>query len=106
MDDALRITKAGVTINVTTTAVTPTLLPTNEAGEFPRVVRISIDTGAAYVKVGCPASGTVSAVLTATLSDILLTPNESALLSTRGQCYIGAVTRTGTCNLNVVPIEL
>lgn len=106
MGDALKITKSGVTINVTTSAVTPTLLPTNEASEFPRVVRVSIDTGAAYVKVGCPASGTVSAVLTATLNDILLTPNESLLLSTRGQCYIGAVTRSSTCNLNVVPVEV
>jgi hypothetical protein len=104
-DDAIRVTKSGVTLNVTSSPLTPTLLPTNEAGEFPRAVRLAVDTGVAYVKVGVPASGTNSAYLTPTLSDLLVTPNESVRLQTRGQCYINALTRAGTLNLNVIPIE-
>lgn len=108
--DSIRIASGqgvGVTINVTSTSITPTLLPKNTAGEFPRVVRVLTDTNPAYISVGPAASGANSAVLTADLNNMMVNPNEPAFLHTRGLQYFNAVTRsTVTTNLNVTAVEL
>lgn len=109
-DSTIRIASGkgvGVTINVTPSSLTPTLLPKNTAGEFPRVVRILPDANPCYVAIGPAFTGANSAYLTATLNNLLINPNDPVLLHTRGNQYFNAVTRgVLTTNLNVTAVEL
>ncbi len=98
MADTFRITRPGINITALTTSAARTL-PLNEVSEGARRVRVQTETSFAYVKVGTDAA------LSAGLADILVTPNEATILHTRGQTNIAAITRAGTVQISVVPIE-
>lgn len=98
MEKPLRITKPGINIVAVTTSAARTL-PLNEAGETPRVIKIQAETSFAFVKLGSDAA------LSATLNDILVTPNEALYLNTRGMANIAAITRAATTQISVVPVE-
>jgi len=101
-DNALKITQDGTTINVNATPVAPTALPLNAAGGNPRFVRAITDTGAAYVKVG---GRSLTDTLTPTLNSTLVSSQMPIILDVKGMSLINAITRSSSCNLNVVPIE-
>ncbi|TAK98947.1 MAG: hypothetical protein EPO08_17745 [Rhodospirillaceae bacterium] len=96
--DAYKILNTGTTLAVTTTSARTTLPTTgNGVNSNPSFVRL-LPEAACYVKFG---DGTV----TATLNDILVQPNMAEIFSVRGCTNIAAITRTGTANLNVTPVE-
>lgn len=100
----IKIATTGVTINATTAPLgTPNLLPTNAAGEFPRATLATVDTGVVYVKLGgITAPGSA---MTPTFNDLMINSTFPVLLNTRGQAVVNVVTRAGTCNINLMPVE-
>jgi hypothetical protein len=104
MRSPIKIASTGVTINATTAALTtPTVLPTNGSGEFPRAVLATVDTGVVYVKLG--GINTPGSAMTPTLNDLMVNSTEPVLLNTRGQAVVNVITRTGTANINFAPVE-
>jgi hypothetical protein len=96
--DAYRILNVGTTVAATTTSSRTTLPTTgNGVDSNPSFVRVLPET-AAYIKFG---DGSV----TATLNDILVQPNMAEIFNVRGCSNIAVITRTGSANVNVVPIE-
>lgn len=96
--DAYKIVGAGTTLAVTTTSSRSALPQTQDGvNGNPRYVRV-LPEAACYIKFG--DSGVV-----ATLNDILVQPNMAEVFSVRGCTNVAAITRTGTANVNVVPVE-
>ena len=97
--DAYKIVNTGTTLAVTTTSSRAALPQTSDVVDAnPRFVRLLPET-ACYVKFG-------DAGVTATLNDILVQPNMAEVFSVRGCTNIAAITRSGTANLNVTPVDI
>src|SRR5437868_6954953 len=96
-EDSKAILQTGVTIAASTTPATATL-PLLEDGSVPRYVRV-LPEGNAYVKFAATPN-----LATATLGDVLVTPNEAEIFRTRGTQYIGVVVRTTSTNVNITPL--
>jgi hypothetical protein len=97
--ESIRVAGTGTTVGLTTSASAAAALPTISDGSAPRFVRVLIASGEGYVKFG---GGSVAA----TLNDCLLLPNEAVIFAVRGQTHFSAIARTGTPNLNIVPIDV
>ncbi|HEX2581237.1 MAG TPA: hypothetical protein VHL08_04605 [Dongiaceae bacterium] len=96
MNNALTIASPGVTVVSAATSAS-VALPTYANGSPARYCRLSC-TGYLYVKFGI---GTV----TATTSDILLSPNTPAIFATRQFTALAYLQETAGAKLNVVPVE-
>ena len=97
--DAYRIVGTGTTIAATTTSSRAALPVLGDiSGTNPRFVRVLPET-ACYIKFG---DGNV----TATLNDVLVQPNMAEIFAVRGCTNVAAITRTGTANVNVTPVEI
>src|SRR5436305_3473015 len=97
--DAYRILNTGATLAATTTSSRATLPQISDAIDGnPRFVRVLVEA-AAYIKFG-------DASVTATLNDVLVQPNMAEIFAVRGCSNVAVITRTGTANVNVCPIEV
>ena len=101
--DAYRITATGTTLAVTTTSARTTLPASLDTfsgaggSSGPRYVRV-LPEAACYIRFG-------DSTVAATLTNILVTPNMPEVFVVRGCTNVAAITRSGTANLNVMPIE-
>lgn len=85
----LQVTTAG------TSAVAA--IPVNAAGRSPKHVRLQ-STGNCYVRPG--GAGT-----TATVNDILLSPNNHLILAVQSFTHIAHLQETAAAKLNITPLE-
>lgn len=94
--EAKQIQAAGVTISTSGTSASQAL-PNNGSGTKPNYVRIQV-TNYAYIKFG------VSGV-TATTSDILMSPNNCEEFAISGNTHIAAIQQAAAGVVNVTPLE-
>jgi hypothetical protein len=102
--DAYRILSVGTTLALTTSSSRGALPTTAEVTDAtagssarPRFVRV-LPEAACYIKFG-------DSTVAATLNDILVTPNMPEVFAVRGCTHVAGLTRSGTANLNVTPID-
>jgi hypothetical protein len=92
-----------ITVNATGTQVTTsgtsaaTAIPNDASGTRAKVVRLQA-LATCYVRPGF--SGT-----TATVNDILLSPNEALLLYVKQFTHIAAIQETAAAKFNITPVE-
>ena len=94
-----QIKAVGVTQGATTTSSRVALPVTlNQASANPRFVRVLCEANA-YIKFG-------DSTVTATLNDILISPNMPEVFNVAGCSNIAVITRTGTSNISITPLEV
>lgn len=91
--------KIGATGTQVTTggASTRTAIPNDSNGTLARWVRVQALANC-YVK---PGDGTV----TATVNDMLLSPNEAVILDVRGCSNIASIQETAAAKYNITPLD-
>ena len=96
--DAYRVINTGTTAGATTSSSRTTLPVTgNGPNSNPSFVRV-LPEAAAYIRFG-------DSTVVATLNDVLVQPNMAEVFAVRGCTHVAVITRSGTANVNVVPIE-
>ncbi len=93
---ALTSVSPGFTVDTTATSLSQAI-PNGADGKRARYCRLQA-TGYCYVKLGV-------APLTATDSDLLLSPNEALIVATRQFDSFACLQETPGAKLNVVPLE-
>lgn len=96
IDDAIQIQAAGATLTTSGTS-TNAAIPNTASGTKPKYVRIQ-STAFCFVKFG-------AAGVTATSSDILLSPNESEIYKVSGNAFIAVIQQASAGLLNITPLE-
>lgn len=85
-------------VQVTTGATTASVaIPNNAAGKLPKHVRLQ-STGNCYVRLG-------GSSVTATVNDILLSPNNHLILTVGGFTNLAYLQEGSAVKLNITPLE-
>jgi hypothetical protein len=95
---AVIVTTQGITLTSTGTSVN-SIIPADSSNGMPRRIKVTANA-VCFVKVG------VTTDITATTSDIMVSPGESLRLDVGGCAGIAMISFSGTARLNVVAEEL
>lgn len=97
IDDAITILTTGTTVTTGAASASVTL-PTNAAGKNPRVIRINVASGSAYVKLG-------KTTATATANDIMVTTGAPLLLNTNGYDTLAYLQFSSAQSVNITALS-
>jgi len=96
MAESIHIQAPGITLTSSTTS-TSGAIPNTGSGIRPNHVRIQV-TNYAYVKFG-------ASTVTATNSDILLSPNNAEHFRVSGNTHIAVIQHNNSASVNITPLE-